>query len=78
MVQCYCGCRSVLCVCVPALLLLTYWDHFFICLLCEDDLFFLRGGLTIGWFPLLRVLSGTFGMGMLQNMLEEVAEGEDW
>ena len=47
MVQCYCGCRSVLCVwlmCAPSPLLLTYWDDSFICLLCvllcEDDFFF--------------------------------------
>lgn len=36
MVQCYCGCRSVLCVWLmnaPALLLFTSWSHFFICLL---------------------------------------------
>lgn len=48
MAQCYCGCRSALCECAPALEPITYWGNFFICLFCEDDLFF---GFSGCWMP---------------------------
>lgn len=77
MVQCYCGCRSVLCACVPALLLLTYRA-------VSSYVYYvsMRTGLTVGWFPLLLLLClgchwDVCDGDVAKKMLEEEAEGED-